>query len=237
MSNSKVQTLRDSAVITIIDIFGLIYFSLFGLQFLLFHFPSSPDAIIDSLSVIFFSGGGILWYSSSLIYRTVSAFQGDGAANWQKLEFGGALILIWASTIPALVLLFPAQPAIQLGYLFAFTLVAVGNLVDFLVWDSTISTAQMRFPYHCVSLGLLSLVPIIHALTGTLPSPPLLAVQIVHFAICNTLGAAIYLIHPLETIGVFGSWRPSLYVMHLALAYTAVGYSRVVLETALGSTP
>jgi predicted membrane channel-forming protein YqfA (hemolysin III family) len=70
---------------------------------------------------------------SSFVYRLISAFQGDDAANWQKLEFGGDLILIWASTIPTVVLLFPAQPSIQLGYLFAFTLVAVGNLVDFLI--------------------------------------------------------------------------------------------------------
>jgi predicted membrane channel-forming protein YqfA (hemolysin III family) len=237
MPNYELQSLRDSAVITIIDIFGLTYFSLFVLQFLLFHFPSSPDAIINSLSVISFSGGGLLWYLSSLIYRTISAFQGDGAAHWQKLEFGGALILIWASTVPAVVLQFTTQPSIQLGYLFAFTLVAVGNLVDFLVCDPTISTARMRFPYHCISLGLLSLVPTIHALTGSLPSPPPLAIQLGHFAFCTTIGAAIYRIQPLEAIGVFGSWRSSLYVMHLVLAYSAVSYSRVVLETALGSAP
>lgn len=237
MSNPEIQSLRDSAVIIIIDLFGLTYFSLFVLQYLLFHFPSTPDAIINSLSVISFCGGGILWYLSSLFYRLISAFQGDDAANWQKLEFGGVLILIWASTIPAVVLLFPAQPSIQLGYLFAFTLVAVGNLVDFLIWDPSISTARTRFPYHCVSLGLLSLVPTIHALTGTVPALPLLAVQIGHFAICNTFGAAVYMIQPLETIGIFGSWRPSLYMMHLVLAYTAVRYSRVVLETALGLTP
>ncbi|KAJ5593574.1 Hly-III-related protein [Penicillium hordei] len=236
MTNSEVHRLRDSAVIAIIDIFGLTYFSLFILQFLLFHFPSSPDAIINSLSVISFSGGWIIWYLSSLLYRTIFAFQGEDAANLQKFEFGGALILIWASTIPAVVLLFPTQPSIQLGYLFAFTMVAVGNLVDFLACDPAITTARMRFPYHCVSLGLLSLVPTIHALTEALPSPPVLAVQIGQFVICNTLGAAFYMVQPLETIGVFGSWRSSLYVLHLVLAYTAVRYSRAVLKTVLESS-
>ncbi|CAG8945751.1 unnamed protein product [Penicillium salamii] len=237
MSNPEVQSLRDSAVIIIIDLFGLTYFSLFVIQYLLFHFPSTPDAIINSISVISFCGGGILWYLSSLFYRLISAVQGDDAADWQKLEFGGVLIFIWASTIPAVVLLFPAQPSIQLGYLFAFTLVAVANLVDFFICDPSISTARTRFPYHCVALGLLSLVPTIHALTATVPALPLLAVQLGNFAICNALGAAVYMIQPLETIGIFGSWRPSLYMMHLVLAYTAVLYSRVVLETALGLTP
>ncbi|KAJ5346170.1 Hly-III-related protein [Penicillium brevicompactum] len=237
MSNPEVQSLRDSAVIIIIDLFGLTYFSLFVIQYLLFHFPSTPDAIINSISVISFCGGGILWYLSSLFYRLISAVQGDDAADWQKLEFGGVLIFIWASTIPAVVLLFPAQPSIQLGYLFAFTLVAVANLVDFFIWDPSISTARTRFPYHCVALGLLSLVPTIHALTATVPALPLLAVQLGNFAICNALAAAVYMIQPLETIAIFGSWRSSLYMMHLVLAYTAVLYSGVVLETALGLTP
>lgn len=49
-------------------------------------------------------------------------------------------------------------------------------------------------------------------------------------AIWNSLGATFYLFRPLERIGVVNGWRPSLYVMHLVLAYNAVTYSRAVLH-------
>ena len=233
MATPEAQNIRDYAVIAIIKIFGLAYFSLFLLHFLLFHFPSSPGLIINSLSVIFFSGGVLLACLSSFIYRTLSAFHGEDAADWQKLEFAGTLVLIYTATIPSVVLQFRTQPSVQLGYLFAFTLVAVGNLVDFLVLDSDASVVRARFPYHCVSLGVLALVPTIHALTETFHNPSPLALDFAWLAGSNSLGATFYLLRPLERIGVVNTWRPSLYVMHLILVYSTVTYSRGVLQTML----
>ncbi|CAG7964495.1 unnamed protein product [Penicillium salamii] len=171
-----IQNMRDDAIIATISIFGISYFSLFGLQFLLFHFPSSPAIILNSLSLIFFS----------------------------------------RATIPSVVLLFSTLPSVQLGYLFSFTLVAVGNLVDFLAWDLSSSVARLRFPYYCTSLCLFSLVLIIHALTGTLSSISPLAVQF-------------------GQLCVFGGWRLELYVMHSILAYSVVIYSQAVLCAVLES--
>ncbi|KAJ5340329.1 Hly-III-related protein [Penicillium brevicompactum] len=174
MADPDVQTLRDCVVLSIINAFGLFYFYLFTIHFLLFHFPSSPAEILVAMSVLVFCAGVIVWYFLSLVYRILHAFQANDAGNLQKLEFGGALILIWTATIPSAVLLLRNQPSLQLGYLSAFTIVAVGSLVDFLVWGSSIHTSRYIFPYNCVSLGLLSLIPSIHALTGTFESPPLI---------------------------------------------------------------
>ena len=235
MTNFDVRNLRDCAILATINIFELSYFSLFSLQFLTVYFPSSPGAIIKALSAIFFSAGVILWCCSSLVYRAVTAFQDSEAPGWRKLELGGLLLLIWASTIPAVVLLFENQLWIQLSYASVYTLIAVGNLVEFLVSDSHVCAIQIRFPYHCVSMGLLSLVPAIHALAEKPHVPSPLAIQFGQMAIYNSLGGVFYLFRPLERIGMAHHWRPSLYVMHLVLAYNMVSYSRVVLETVLGS--
>ena len=141
MSTIETQNLRDCAILSIISIFGLSYFSVFAVQHLLFHFPSTPDGIINALSVIFFSAGVITWYLSTLSWRVISLFHGSHAACWQKLELGGVLSLIWTTTLPAVILLFPTQPSLQLGYLAAFTVIAVGNLVDFLAYNISISVA------------------------------------------------------------------------------------------------
>lgn len=143
--------------------------------------------------------------------------------------------MIWASTIPAVVLLFENQPWIQLSYASVYTLIAVGNLVEFLVSDSHASAIQIRFPYHCVSLGLLSLVPAIHGFAEKPHVPSPLAIEFGQMAIYNALSGVFFLFRPLERIGMAYHWRPSLYIMHLVLVYNMVSYSRVVQETVLGS--
>ncbi|CAG8006035.1 unnamed protein product [Penicillium salamii] len=45
----------DGAIIAIINIFGISYSTLFVLQFLFFHFPLSPEMIMSSLFLIFFT--------------------------------------------------------------------------------------------------------------------------------------------------------------------------------------
>ncbi|OQD77354.1 hypothetical protein PENANT_c111G00717 [Penicillium antarcticum] len=229
MADSKMQSLHNFAILTIINTFGLFYFYLFAIHFLLFYFPTSPDGILDSLSVLAFCAGVIIWCLSSLCYRFLDAFRGNDAAEWQNLEFAAILVLIWTTTLPSAVVLFRTEPCLQLGYFSFFTVVAVGILVDFLVCDSSACAARNRFPYSCVSLGLLSLIPIIHALTGTSQSPPALAVHFSRVAIGNLLGATFYLLRPLERLGVVTGWQPGLYVMHLVLAYNAVSYSRSLL--------
>ncbi|KZN92355.1 hypothetical protein EN45_025090 [Penicillium chrysogenum] len=236
MADPKAQSLHDFAIITIINIFVLLYFYLFVIHFLLFYFPSSPRGILDSLSVLVFCAGVIFWCTSSVFYRFLDAFRGNDAAEWQKLEFGAALVLIWAATVPSVVVLFRTEPYLELGYISAFTVVAVEVLVDFVICDPSCCAVRYRFPYSCVSLGLLSLIPTIYALTGTSESASSLAIHHGRMAIWNSLGATFYLFRPLERIGVVNGWRPSLYVMHLVLAYNAVTYSSTVLHAVAQNT-
>ncbi|KAJ6083111.1 hypothetical protein N7467_007246 [Penicillium canescens] len=217
MADLKTQFLHDFAILAIIKVFWLVYFYLFVIHFLLFHFLSTPE----------------VFWTPCLFYRFLDAFGGNDAAEWQKLEFGATLVLTWAATLPSVVVLFRTEPCLQLGYLAAFTVVAVGILVDFVVSDPSVCAVQCRFPYSCVSLGLLSLILTIYALTGTLQSQPILAVHFGRIAIGNPFGAALYLLRPLERIGVLNGWRPSLYVMHLVLTYNAVTYSRIFLAAVL----
>ena len=229
MATPKAQNLRDYTVIAIIKIFRLAYFSLFLLHFLLFHFLLSLGLIINSLSVIFFSGGILLTYLSSLIYYTLSTFHREDIADQQKLEFIGTLVLIYIAIIPSMALQFHTQPSIQLRYLFAFIFIAIRNLVDFLVLDLDALVVYTRFLYHCVLLGVLALVLTIYALTKTFHSLSPLALKFTQLARSNSLSATFYLLRLLERIGIVNIQRPSLYIIYLILVYSMVIYSRGVL--------
>lgn len=233
MSEAKSENLRDCAVITLIGIFGVSYFSLFALQYLIFHFPSTPADIVKTLSVLFFAIGVIGWYLLSLSYRVIASIHEDYAACWQRLEFGGVLLLIWTTTLPTVILLFPTQPFLQLGYLAVFSLVFVGSLVDLFMYDPSIAMIRVRFPYYCTSLGILALVPIIHSFTETPNAASELAIAFGRMAVMNTMGAVFYLLHPLERTGLVSGWQPSLYVMHFVLAYSAFKYSQVILQSSI----
>lgn len=233
MSNARSGNLRDCLVITLIGIFGVSYFSLFAVQYLIFHFPSTPADIVKALSVIFFAIGVICWYLSSLSYRLIASIQRDDAACWQSLEFGGVLLLIWSTTLPTVVLLFPAQPLLQLGYLATFSITFVGSVVDLFAYDPSIAMVRVRFPYYCISLGIIALIPIIHSFIETPGAVPALTNAFGRMAVVNTLGALFYLFRPLERTCLVCEWQPSLYVMHLALAYSVARYSQAVLQSSL----
>ncbi|KAI2786999.1 hypothetical protein POX_f07352 [Penicillium oxalicum] len=233
MSHAQSENLRDCLVISLIDIFGVSYFSLFAIQYLIFNFPSTPADIVKALSVIFFAIGVIGWCLLSLSYRLIACIQRDYAAYWQKLEFGGVLLLIWTTTLPTVVLLFPTQPLLQLGYLAMFSLVFVGSLVDIFAYDPSITMIRVRFPYYCTSLGILALVPIIHSFTEAPSATPALAIAFGRMAVVNTMGAVFYLLRPLERTRLVSEWQPSLYVMHIALAYSVARYSQAILQSSL----
>lgn len=198
MSHAQSENLRHCLVISLIGIFGVSCFSLFAVQYLISHFPSTPADLVKALSVIFFAIGVIGWYLLSLSYRLIVSIQRDYAACWQRLEFGGVLLLIWTTTLPTVVLLFPTQPLLQLGYLATFSLVFVGSLVDLFAYDPSIATIRVRFPYYCTSLGILALVPIIHSFAETRSAAPALAIAFGRMAVVNTMGALFYLLRPLE---------------------------------------
>jgi predicted membrane channel-forming protein YqfA (hemolysin III family) len=216
-----------------IGLFGLSYFSILAAQVLLFHFLPKRCQLLGLLSVIVFSIGVIIWCLSTVLPQVMSTVRGSRGASWQKFELASVLVLIWASTLPTIALLFEGQPLLQSGYFVMLTITCIGGVFDTLSCNPDISAVQTRFPYHCVSLGLLCLAPAIQALTETRPTFPTLATDFIYMAFRNSLGAAFYLIGPLErSNGVF-RLRPSLYVMHLVIICSLVSYSRALMKLVL----
>ena len=230
MTSQQTERLRDCAVITTINLFGSSYFSLFVLHFLIFHFPSTPEAILNSVAVLFFCSGVLFWCISSILYHIATAALQGNNTGWQKLEFIGTLVLISTTTVPFVVLQFAAESSAQLSYLSALTLVTVGLLVDLFAVEPNETAIKERFPYHCAFLGLLMLVPAIHALSEHHFAYTPLVLQFGKVAIYNALVGILFLLKPLERMRVITNWRPSLYVMHLVLVCNAITYSRVVLH-------
>jgi predicted membrane channel-forming protein YqfA (hemolysin III family) len=230
MDNQQTERLRDCAVITIIHIFTSSYFLLFMLHLLLFHFPSTPEAILNSVAVLLFCAGVLYWCISSIIYRIITAAAQGNTMGWQKLEFIGTLVLIGATAVPFVVLQFGTEPSTRLSYLSSLVLVTVGFLVDLFTVEPNEAVVRERFPYHCASLGLLMLVPAIHALSRHQFDYTPLVLQFGKVVIYNALAGILFLVKPLERTRMITGWRPSLYAMHLVLVYSAVTYSMVVLH-------
>jgi predicted membrane channel-forming protein YqfA (hemolysin III family) len=229
MEGPNILTLRDSTVIAIVDIFGISYFSLFTLQCLLFQFPVSHADISNSLATLLFGVGVVSWCFLSLAYRILLVLGSTNACYWEKLEFGGILLLIYATTISYVALQFSTHSLVQLGYICAISLLFVGHLVEVLVQTPGTPVSSVKFQYHCTSFGLLALVPIIHGLAGPLGQPVPLTLEVARVAVYNGLGAMQYFVRPLERMGLFQGWQPSLYIMHLVLVYSAVMLSSNIL--------
>jgi predicted membrane channel-forming protein YqfA (hemolysin III family) len=222
MENSDLLALRDSTVIAILDVFGIAYFSLFTLQCLLFHFPVHNVDIGEFLAVLLFGIGVVTWCLLSLLYRIILVFGSTRASYWERLEFGGILLLIYTSTITYVTLEFSTRSTLQLGYICAISMLFVGHLVEVLVQPTGTSTTNLNSQYHCASLGLISLVPIIHSLAGSLGEPAPLTREFARVAVYNCLGALLYFLGPLERMGLSAGWHPSLYIMRLVLSFSTV---------------
>lgn len=222
MEGPNILTLRDCTVIAILDIFGITYFSLFTLQCLLLHFPLSNTGISDSLVTLLFGSGVVSWCFLSLAYRILLVLSSTDACDWEKLEFGGILLLIYTTTISYVALQFSTRPLVQLGYICTISLLFVGHLVEVLVQPSGTPVTSLKFQYHCTSFGLLALVPIIHSLAEPLGQPMPLTLEIARVAVYNSLRAMQYFVRPLKRMGLFQGWQPSLYIIYLVLIYSAV---------------
>jgi predicted membrane channel-forming protein YqfA (hemolysin III family) len=229
MDGPTILTLRDSAVIVILDIFGISYFALFTLQCLLFRFPESHADISNSLATLLFGVGVISWCFLSLAYRVLLVLGTANACEWEKLEFGGILLLIYTTTVSYVALQFAVRPVAQLGYICAISLLFVGHLVEVLAHPSGTPVTSLKFQYHCASLGLLALVPMIHSFAGPLGQPVPLTWEVARVAAYNGLGVMQYFVRPLERMGHFNGWQPSLYIMHLVLVYSAVMLSSKIV--------
>ena len=230
MANPDVSRYRSSIVIATGSIFGIFYFSLYILHLLILYFPTSPEAIVDTIAIAVFGLGAILWCLSSLTYRITTAIHGNDVGEWQRLEFAGTIILIYAASVPTAAFLFPAQPSLQVAYLCALTIVATGGLVDLLLSRVNAVSLHSRFVYHGVTLGLLSLAPTIQVLTTSPQDSSALAAAFGRLVVSNILAVTIYRLRLLDWMGIVSDWQPSLYALHLAQIHSLVAYSKEILH-------
>lgn len=147
----------------------------------------------------------------------------------------GCLFLIWTAALPTIPFLFPGQPLLQLWYVSAFTVTAVGNLPGYLFYGQTTEGRLSHASLHIASVGLLALMPTTHALAEAASAPPQLALSIDfgQLMIGGLLGGALYLLQPLERMGIVQNWHPSLHGMHLIWTYCLVSFSNTVLQAAI----
>ncbi|CAG8082057.1 unnamed protein product [Penicillium salamii] len=227
------RNLRNYAIGAIIGILGFSYFVIYLLMFLVFHFPSSQESIPYALAVIAFGGGIAVWYLSVVFQNVFNAFHKEEAIKEQDSMWFVGLFLVWTAALPTIAFLFPAQPLLRLGYASAFTVIAVGSLSDAYLKEMNTRTFPGRLPLQLSSVGLLALVPTIHALAEPLHAPSPLATAFGRLVLINLFGCALYALRPLERIGIARSWQPSLHSMYLVLTYSLVEYSKAVVQVAI----
>ncbi|CAG8291321.1 unnamed protein product [Penicillium salamii] len=204
-----------------------------SIDVLVFHFPASQESIPYALTVIAFGGGIALWYLCVVIQNGFSAFQKEEPRKEQDSMWLVGLFLVWTAALPTIAFLFPAQPLLQLGYASAFTMIAVGSLSDGYLQDMDTGAFSSRLSVKFASVGLLALVPTIHALAEPLHAPSPLAAAFGRLVLINLFGCSLYALRPLERIGMVQTWQPSLHGMYLVLTYSLVEYSKAVMQVAI----
>ncbi|KAL4862635.1 hypothetical protein BDV12DRAFT_39870 [Aspergillus spectabilis] len=219
---------RDGVILVCLHLFGLSYFVLFLTSFLLFQFPAHADAIGGTQGVIFYCGGAILWSLCSLVYRLICIIHGNDARSRQKLEFAGTLLLIYTSAIPVVVL----QPAIHIYArsvcLLCLTVAMAQAMAEIITIDGLDSARVFR--RRCLWLGFLALMPAIYILLHPAVGSLTLAFGLVRLAGLNLLGGVLHLAGLPERCRLVGSWRPSLYLMHLIVVMNHVLYAQGVVN-------
>ena len=233
MDTLDYRNLRNCAIGAIIGMLGLSYFAIYLLMFLVFHFPTSQESIPYAITVIAFGGGIAVWYLCVVFQNVFSAFHKEQSTKEQDSMWFVGLFLVWTAALPTITFLFPAQPLLQFGYASAFTVIAVGSLSDAYLKDMDTGVFPGRLSLQFASVGLLALVPTIHALAEPLHAPSALAAAFGQLVLINIFGCALYALRPLERIGMARSWQPSLHGMYLVLTYSLVQYSKVVAQVAI----
>ncbi|KAL2835958.1 hypothetical protein BJX68DRAFT_274815 [Aspergillus pseudodeflectus] len=219
---------RDGVVLICLHLFGLSYFALFLTSFLIFRYPAQADAISRNQGVIFYCGGAILWSLCSVVYRLICIIYGNDARSRQKLEFAGTLLLIYTSAIPVLVLPSAIHIYARSICLLFLTIAMAQGMAEIITLDGPDSARAFR--RLCLWLGLLALMPatyiLLHRAAGSSP----LAFGLIRLAALNLLGALLHLAGLPERCRLVGSWRPSLYVMHLMVIVNNLVYAQDVVN-------
>jgi predicted membrane channel-forming protein YqfA (hemolysin III family) len=219
---------RDGVILACLHLVGLSYFALFLTSFLIFRYPAQADAINRSQGVIFYCGGAIVWSLCSLVYRLICMIYGNDARSRQKIEFAGTLFLIYTSAIPVVVLESAIPIYARLVCLLWLTVAMAQGMAEIITMDGPDSARAFR--RFCFWLGLLALMPATYILLHRAAGSSSLAFGLVRLAALNVLGALLHLAGLPERCWLVGSWRPSLYLMHLVVIMNHVLYAQDVVH-------
>jgi predicted membrane channel-forming protein YqfA (hemolysin III family) len=219
---------RDGVILVCLHLFDLSYFALFLTSFLLLRFPAQDNAIGGTQGVIFYCGGAILGSLCSLVYRLIWIIHGNDARSRQKLEFVGTLLLIYTSAITVVVLQSGIDIYSRSVCLLCLTIAMAQGTAEVITGDGLESTRAFR--RRCLWLGLVALMPaayiLLHPAAGSLS----LAFGLVRLGVLNLLGALLHLASLPERCRLVGSWRLSLYLMHLIVIMNHVLYAQDVVN-------
>lgn len=102
------------------------------------------------------------------------------------------LFLVWTAVFPTIAFLFPAQLLLQFGYASAFTVIVVGSLSDAYLKEMNTGTFSGQLSLQFSLVGLLALVPTIHALAEPLHAPSPLVAAFGRLMLINLFGCALY---------------------------------------------
>ena len=222
--------MRSCAFLIAVNSVGAFYFAFLFVHAAWTHFPSSPDSIITTLSILLFCAGALVWNLSSISYRSIALLQ-NHPSHWQRIELSGSLVFIGAAAIHFTTLELSFQPWVITGYVSLIALTTAEYLVSYFEVDPTFYEAVGAFPYHAGFLIFISSLPVLHLMRNSSTQSTL-----AHAFSClltyNIFGTLHYLLRPLERLGLARGWRPSLYAMHVILTYSAIVYSKAMLSTA-----
>lgn len=169
-----------------------------------------------------------MWSLSSLVYRIVWIIYGNDARSQQKLEFAGTLLLIYTSAIPVLILQSAIPLYVRSICLLCLTIAMAQGVAEIISIDGFDSARGFR--RRCLLLGSLALMPAIYILLHPAVGSLALALGLVRLAGLNLLGALLHLAGLPERTGWVGSWKPSLYLMHLTVIVNSVLYAQDVVN-------
>lgn len=216
----------------IIGSLGFFYFLVYTLQFLLFHMPSSPEVVPATLAVLLFALSVAFCHLYTSVHFFLGLISDEPLAEERQLITLVGIISIWASALPTVAFLLPAWSWIQVGYMAGFTVVVLGHLPRSFRRTLQRNEPGPSTPLAVLSIIMLSLTPTIHALVGPASLPTTLAIAFTKLLVSNILGLVIFLLQPLEMLGMAHRWRASFHVMYLIATFTVIAYSQEVMRTA-----
>lgn len=219
---------RDGAVLILIHLIGLSYFSFFLVAFLLWHFPTSPDTIGKAQAVALYCSGILLWCLSSLAHSVRCFLHGRNAVVRLNLARAGTLVLIYTTAVPLVVFEDGQHTHLRLVYLSGLTIAVVGTMADLVSQSLCPFGSADAFRSSCLALGLLASLPPIYIIHQAGANHSTLATEFLRLAGWNLLAGLGYLARLPERLGLVGEWKPSLYVIHLTVLWNAISYGRHV---------